>query len=194
VGLIILACAALWAIWEVRGQAPIIGAYSVHSPVLVASFLSGVAIFAVRDRLAWSGLLAALCAITGWILLELPGGQFAAPLPLAYVTVWLGLLNPPKMFLLRGADYSYGIYLYGFVIQQTVAWLGAWTHAAWINLALSVPAAALIASLSWTFVEKPALKLRAWLPDLGRRLAAGRGAAPGRGAGLERPQTKSKAR
>jgi peptidoglycan/LPS O-acetylase OafA/YrhL len=190
-GLIILACAALWAIWQVRGQSPIIGAYSVHSPVLVASFLAGVAVFTFRGRLAWSGVLAAGCAITGWVLLELPGGQFAAPLPLAYVTVWLGLLNPPKMFLLCGADYSYGIYLYGFVIQQTVAWLGAWTHAAWINLALSVPAAALVAAVSWTFVEKPALALRKRLPHLGPRLALRWRAASARRAEGERRQTNT---
>lgn len=171
-GVIIGACLGLWVTQQIRGQSPIVGAYTVHSPVLVASFLSGVAIFAFRERLAWNGVLAALAAMVTWALMEAPGGQFIAPLPIAYLTVWLGLCNPRKLFLLRGADYSYGIYLYGYVIQQTVAGLGPWTHNGWINMALSLPAAALFAALSWTLVEKPALALRSRLPDPARLKAA----------------------
>jgi peptidoglycan/LPS O-acetylase OafA/YrhL len=165
-GLIGLGCMAAMAFQAWRGIGPIIGAYGVHSPVLLLSFLSGVAIHAFRDRLPWGPRLIVVLVVVGWSLLEIPGGQFVAPLPVAYLTVALGLTNPPKLAILRGADYSYGIFLYGFAIQQTVAWLGPWTHRGWINLAISVPVATLVAAASWTFVEEPALALRRILPRI----------------------------
>ena len=45
--------------------------------------------------------------------------QRSVTAPVAYATVCLGLMNPSRK-MLRGADYSYGIYLYGFAVQQTV--------------------------------------------------------------------------
>jgi peptidoglycan/LPS O-acetylase OafA/YrhL len=64
--------------------------------------------------------------------------------------------------ILRGiklpGDYSYGIYIYGFVVQQCVAhYLPAITS--YPSLLLSLPMSALLAVLSWHYVEGPFLGL-----------------------------------
>ncbi|MGB8900721.1 MAG: acyltransferase, partial [Methylocella sp.] len=79
---------------------------------------------------------------------------------MTYVTVYLGLTNFKRLSVIRGADYSYGIYLYSFVIQQLFVYLAApqspfW----WINAMVCVPLSALVAAFSWHFVEKPAQKM-----------------------------------
>lgn len=55
-------------------------------------------------------------------------------------------------------DLSYGVYLYGWPVQQLVVSAGASTPLA--VFALSVPPVLLLAGLSWRFVEAPALALK----------------------------------
>jgi peptidoglycan/LPS O-acetylase OafA/YrhL len=80
-----------------------------------------------------------------------------AILPIAYVTVFLGLCDPPRSFFVLGADYSYGMYLYGFPIQQTVSALLPHARIWYINLVLSVILSACFAAFSWHLIEKPIL-------------------------------------
>jgi peptidoglycan/LPS O-acetylase OafA/YrhL len=64
-------------------------------------------------------------------------------------------------------DYSYGIYIYAWPIQQTVITLFGPMNPL-MNFALALPVTLAIAWLSWTFIEKPALTLvphSAPLPD-----------------------------
>jgi peptidoglycan/LPS O-acetylase OafA/YrhL len=56
-------------------------------------------------------------------------------------------------------DYSYGIYIYAFPIQQSVLALGLATTPNQLFL-LAFPPTLLLAILSWHFIEKPALSLR----------------------------------
>lgn len=152
---------------------------------LIVSFLLGVSIYLYRDKIRWSAKLFWLCLAASLILLIRPFGEFLAVVPIAYVTAYLGLLNPAKLPILRGADYSYGLYLYGMVIEQAMSALGVreW----WLNSLLSLALACAFAAVSWRFVEKPALGLRkhlvtveaAWLQFQAqfRRTAAARSPA-----------------
>jgi peptidoglycan/LPS O-acetylase OafA/YrhL len=82
-----------------------------------------------------------------------------AAVPIAYFSVYLGLLNPARNIVLSG-DYSYGIYLYGFPVQQAVVQLLP-THREWYwNLVIALPVVIVIAVLSWWLVEKPCLARR----------------------------------
>jgi len=133
---------------------------------LVMAFLCGVLAYLFRDRIPWDRRLFVMMLAGSYPLLATPIGDFVAPLPIAYVTVFLGLLNPRKIGLLRGADYSYGLFLYGYAIQQTLAFLGLrdW----YTNLPLALLATCLFAALSWHMIEKPALGARAGLRVLER--------------------------
>lgn len=60
----------------------------------------------------------------------------------------------------RFGDPSYGIYLYGFVIQQTVYHFAGKGMTPLENALVSIPIAGALAYMSWHLVEKRALKLK----------------------------------
>lgn len=85
--------------------------------LLVPSFLLGVCAYAYRDKLPWSLSLFTLSLIAMILLLTQNNAlTIAAAFPIAYVTVWLGLLEPKRVALIRSGDYSYPLYLYSFPI------------------------------------------------------------------------------
>ncbi len=147
--------------------------------LLVVAFLCGVAIYLFRDRIPFStGWFVAMAIASALLLTIVPAGDVLAPFTTAYLAVWLGLTNSRRLWFIRGADYSYGIFLYGFPMQQAVAAaIGPWAQTPVTNTVLSTLAAAAFAGFSWTFIEKPALKLRKPMERLEARWL-GRGTKP----------------
>jgi peptidoglycan/LPS O-acetylase OafA/YrhL len=127
---------------------------------LVFSFLAGVALYLHKDSVPWSRTCAIVTAALGIALLSFRMGDYLAVFPLAYLTAYVGLLNPRKVGIIRGADYSYGIYLYGWPMQQALVATGAWARHWPINIAAAMLCSAAFAAVSWHCVEKPALRLR----------------------------------
>ena len=65
----------------------------------------------------------------------------------------------------RWPDLSYGIYLFGFPIQQ--AFIATFPHwSGWGNLAASLLLTALVASMSWYWIESPALSWKKRLREI----------------------------
>ena len=90
----------------------------------------------------------------------------AAP-AIAYLCLWLGSHLPfPRVGVPN--DISYGIYIYAFPVQQTLAlWQvqrSGYVVFSLCSVALTVP----LAAASWWMIEKPALRLKRWRP---RRLS-----------------------
>ncbi len=130
--------------------------------LLILCFLCGNIFFLWRDHVPARWYLFVASAAV-YVLLY----NFAPVLSLllgvvcaTYFITFLGMQRMPRIPLLMGGDYSYGIYLYSFSLQQTVAWALPDHREWWVNLALGGPAAILIAMFSWHVVEKPALGLR----------------------------------
>jgi peptidoglycan/LPS O-acetylase OafA/YrhL len=144
---------------------------TVPGNVLVLSFLAAVALYQYRDHVPWRTDVFLLSGLTAIACLSFRHGDYFVPIPVAYATAYMGLLNPRKIWILKMGDYSYGIYLYGFVIQQAVASFGQWTHHWYVNLPISLSIAVIFAGLSWNIVERPALKLKRLLPFLESRIA-----------------------
>ena len=132
---------------------------SMPPRVLVLAFLSGIALYIWRDRLVLSTGRMALAAVLTAALLTFPVGAYFVSLPAAYLTVCLGLMNPPKHWIVKSGDYSYGVYLYAFPIQQTAIHL--WPSLGPIEVFLiAAPLCFLAATFSWHVIEKPCLALR----------------------------------
>ncbi len=128
---------------------------------LVLYFLCGVAGYLFRDKLPWSPVFGVASIIASALLLKFaPGGQYLALPLLVYATLFLGLSNPKRLSFMVMADFSYGIYLYGYAVQQFIAWAFPSTHVWYLNGLISLPVATLIGMGSWYLVEKPAMKLR----------------------------------
>ena len=64
------------------------------------------------------------------------------------------------MIIVDSGDYSYGVFLYHYPIEQTVQYfLGG--DASWLKIvAISFPITILFALFSWWCIEKPFLKVR----------------------------------
>lgn len=125
---------------------------------LAGYFLLGVAAWRFRGlcrlRFDWMILLAIAAIALGrtW------AGPVLMPLAIAQFVLTCAL-HPA----LRGApgwlhrnDYSYGLYLYGFPVQQSLVALGI--GAPWLLLACALPLTLCCAALSWHLVEQPILR------------------------------------
>lgn len=133
-------------------------AYADYPFKLVVCFLAGSAFYSCRAMIPHAGWLLLLCA--GLFLLS-KGGRFEV-FTFATLTIYATLyfaycpqLRLPSLV----QDYSYGIYLYAFPIQQILAGAMPWAGPYWLMLA-AVPASWLAGYVSWQLVEKPALLMR----------------------------------
>ena len=156
-----------------------------HGVRLSFMFATGAALFLMADRVVLSrglavALLLALAGLAGRGHSALFGALYLVTV--AYLTLCLAYL--PGGWIRRYnrlGDYSYGVYIYAFPVQQTVI-------ALWPGIAPGATTAAAaavtlgLAAASWHLVEKPALGARGALADRVRR-----GARALRRAGFSRP-------
>jgi peptidoglycan/LPS O-acetylase OafA/YrhL len=124
-------------------------------------FLSGSCFYVFRERIPYTriGLLIALVVLLGSMLHPdtlRPGMLLAG----AYVVFGIG--SGPALFgasKAPTADRSYGLYLYGWPIQKLVSW-----HvphiAPWVLFIATMGIGWCVATLSWRFVEAPALRFK----------------------------------
>ncbi len=139
---------------------------------LIYFFLSGVVAYHWRDRIPVDGHLAVVAVAAAFGLYWLPQTTFIIQFPLLYLVIWLGMQRFPRVeWLLRG-DYSYGLYLYAYPVQQTLMALFPGAREWYFNLALALPITLGIAMLSWHFVERPALRLKRVVRDRPRAAAS----------------------
>ena len=145
------------------------GDYENNLPgrMLVASFLAAVSIYLYKDRLPFSNLAGLTSLAIAMFLLDYPQLCYLAPFPIAYGTVWLGLMRPPAIPF---GDLSYGVYLFHFPVEQTLMHFFPAIHAWWLLTILSLPLTAMFAWLSWTLVEQPVLSRKKQVLALSDRL------------------------
>jgi peptidoglycan/LPS O-acetylase OafA/YrhL len=127
-----------------------------HLPVgaLVVSFLAGVSLHLYRDTIPCSRALGVAAGVVAAVLLQFPNTCYLAAFPVAYLTVWLGLMRPPKIPF---GDLSYGVYLFHFPIEQSVMQVFPGVGCWWQLTLIALPPSALCAWLSWNLVEHPVL-------------------------------------
>jgi peptidoglycan/LPS O-acetylase OafA/YrhL len=192
--LVVLLAASVWVAEIVVTSVPGLNAHvnALNNPdlmrvlILVPIFLTGTLIYLYQETLPDSGWLAIGSGVLVVVGLALPLGNTlpgytltSMDLTAAFITyplLWLGVHLPLQRV---GAtnDYSYGMYIYAFPIQQLLALWGIyrWGYVPYLLSAVVLTAAAAVAS--WWLIEKRALRLKAWSP----RPAMQPGASPGSG-------------
>ena len=86
-------------------------------------------------------------------------GEVALGAVLPFFVISLGRTSIASLRFLRGHDYSYGLYLYGFIVQQTlVHFLGV--HSPILDGLMALPITLVFAVVSWHFVERRALSMK----------------------------------
>ena len=149
--------------------------YTVQQPdnvvsgrVLMANFLGGIAVFLWREHVRLHPALFVAAVIATGFIFATNTMVALSPLFTVYITVYLGFLRLPRPTFLGKADLSYGIYLYGFPVQQMVMCIFPNQKFWWFNLLISIPVAGALAFVSWHLVEKPTLSLKRHLEPGGR--------------------------
>jgi peptidoglycan/LPS O-acetylase OafA/YrhL len=143
----------------------------LHGNQLVLCFLIGVLFYGFRHHIAYTKALGFGSIAASFACFCIPGGGLLAPLPITYATIFLGLTSPPRLFFMKTGDYSYGIYLYGFPIQQAVIATGLVPLNGWLTLGAALPFIIFTAVMSWHFFELPMLSLRRYRPQVDRLFA-----------------------
>ena len=132
-------------------------------------FLGGATIWLFREVIPDSGLLAfgSLGLFGLGFFLPLGGSTPLFTLTstaltavfLTYPLVWLGIHLPFPQVAARN-DYSYGVYIYAYPVQQLLVVFGAASFGYLAYSLLSVVCVAPLAVASWWLIERPSLALK----------------------------------
>lgn len=137
---------------------------------LTLTFMYGacLAIYSKKIPFSWGlGILSfAVLLYTlrygGFALIGTPAG--------VYFVMFLGAALPKALHRVGlKNDYSYGVYIYGFLVQQVLAQLGLYKLGYFPYVLASVIVSYGLAWLSWHGVEKWAMSLKDWGPGRGWR-------------------------
>lgn len=133
-------------------------------------FAAGAFLYVNRDFIPLNrqGLFALLLAAV--LSYRQPAFEIACGAVIAYGVFVIAFA--PKIHLRHIDDYSYGIYLYGWPIQQVVNHFYPGGSALQMML-VALPGSWLAGALSWHLVEKRALRLKARYAGVKRAKSAG---------------------
>lgn len=123
-------------------------------------FAAGALVWQMQDRLPvgrwW---VAGAVLAVALALVVLPDYRALAAFPLAYLVLRAGAgLRAPRWRMRN--DLSYGVYIYGFPVQQVLALAGGARWGLPVYMVLSLAGTLPLAAASWWWVEKPALRLK----------------------------------
>jgi peptidoglycan/LPS O-acetylase OafA/YrhL len=146
--------------WDPARTKSIIPAFSdLQLPYLTSMFALGMVIFLFRDRIVISKFWAVVAAATflvsarfGWF------NAFGEP-AFAYLCLWCAVsVRMPRLD--RYGDFSYGLYVYAFLVEQMASLYGVnhWGFVPYVIVCLLVSLAFAVAS--WFVVERTFLKLK----------------------------------
>ncbi|RQZ33031.1 acyltransferase [Burkholderia sp. Bp9090] len=116
----------------------------------------------ITDKLGMFSIVVYLVSLFkgGYLLLGYPA--------MVYAILWLACRLPLWARRIGSKnDYSYGIYVFGFLVQQLLAYAGVYKYGFVLYLTASVFFTCICAWLSWHLIEKRALELKDWGPGRG---------------------------
>lgn len=137
------------------------GFYAGKGLHLFAMFFIGSSLYLLRSRIVLSTKVAWICCAV--VVVGVYDNNIFQAIYLfvtPYLVMFLAYKPAGKVRSFnKFGDYSYGLYVYAFPVQQTVIW--AFPDLGFVSLiALSLLITMLFAILSWHFVEKPVLRFK----------------------------------
>jgi peptidoglycan/LPS O-acetylase OafA/YrhL len=163
---VLVACLGIaWFGWgpEVTAAPPLYydvlpAGYTVH---LALWFFSGSALWLWREHVDYRTDVAVALLVLLWWTERTPSSALAAHIAFPYLVIWAGTL--PVRWMNRfgsGGDFSYGMYLYAYPMQQVLVSAGgaSWPLPMYITASFLLCLACAVAS--WHGVEYLALRLK----------------------------------
>ena len=141
-----------------------IGFDGIQIAMLGAFFFCGSCLYLFRTNVPLSVWIAIPLCIACALIDSQVYAVVLAWITIPYTAIVFAQMAPPLFRRLKGVDYSYGIYIYAFPIQQTVSLFGFHNGLGWFAaLVISALTTLALAATSWHFVEHPALTWKARL-------------------------------
>lgn len=133
--------------------------YVVNGSRFGLMFAAGVLIYQFQHHIPARWWLVAIAGAVVAAASLVPDYRVVAAIPLAYLVITVGaLVKQPRVRLTN--DISYGVYIYGFALQQLLAMAGLYRLGVPLFAAVSISITIPIALASWFLIEKPAMRLR----------------------------------
>jgi peptidoglycan/LPS O-acetylase OafA/YrhL len=139
-----------------------------YTIMLTLTFMLGSCVALYSRKIPYSNGLGILCAIVFLYTFRAGGFQEIGVPAGVYLVLYLGA-RLPRVFHRIGTknDYSYGVYIYGFLVEQVLARVGLY-KLGYFPYAIGTLIVSLgLAWLSWHIVEKRAMSLKDWGPGRG---------------------------
>lgn len=126
---------------------------------LAGYFCLGILAQLLKDRIQISHRGMLMLAFAAYTVSRTPSYPYVFGLMLAYFCFWFAYTLPTIGAIERFGDPSYGVYLWGWPIQQCLVEAFP-TMPPWLNFIIAAPMAVVAGYLSWHLIEKNALKLK----------------------------------
>jgi peptidoglycan/LPS O-acetylase OafA/YrhL len=161
-----------WAFRQFKPD-PLEGVGNFSGWELMLYFLGGVSAYQFRDRIPAGPVTFTLAVILSLLILQfVPSGEYLAIPSVVYMTVYLGLIDLPRSKFSGLSDFSYGLFLYHWTLQQ---WFVALlpTRSVLLTACAGLIGGFAVAWVSWNYVERPALSLKPFILRLEEFVLAG---------------------
>jgi peptidoglycan/LPS O-acetylase OafA/YrhL len=147
--------------WTISGGPGAAGWNAAPLFILTSYFMAGMCIQMWLSRIRFDSRAAALCVPLFIVSSQTPLLFALSAVTLAYPIAYFGLVaRPMGRQLVAHGDASYGIYVWGFVVEQVVVLtLGPRLSAIGV-FAIAMPISWVIGLLSWRLIERPALRFK----------------------------------
>ncbi|WP_353988425.1 acyltransferase family protein [Ruicaihuangia caeni] len=168
VGFLILVVAAAVDAQAIATLLPLLA--DPYSRTLGFTFLVGAVLAAYSREVPFDDRLGILAGSVLIGSLRLGGFSTIGTIAGAYFVLYLAARLPRALQRVgKVNDYSYGVYIYGFVVQQLLAHFGAQRFGLVPYIGLALVLSLGCAWVSWHLVEKRAMRAKSWGPGRGAR-------------------------
>jgi len=130
--------------------------------MLLGCFFIGVFFAIFKDRIILSSKYVLVLMLLAFLVRNTSVFQFVFYLLFFYGAIFISTRKFVLRYLRIPLDISYGVYLYGYFIQQLIHMI--WPqHGPYWNIAMSLPIACLMGYASFVFIERPMMQLGRYL-------------------------------
>jgi peptidoglycan/LPS O-acetylase OafA/YrhL len=148
------------------GPFPFAGLLFVSYLILLGFvFLLGASAYLYRDRVPIHPVLAGIAVVVVAVTTRF-GGWYPFGLPaFAYLTIFAACVLPRWLHGIgRARDYSYGVYIYAWPVEDFLALLRVNRFGFVVYVAACLAGTLALAVASWHLIERPAMSLKSWSP------------------------------